>query len=121
MAERDKPKKLPDDAGGIAHFAEQQRLGHGRIEFDELGNAVWVPNSGARGNDVMRKLLDDPTLAFTDDFAPGTEKRIQHNQQGLKKGYDPYDSGQLVKKDFKKKKDLRRLSDWIKKRKPNDE
>jgi hypothetical protein len=39
---------------------------------------------------------------------------------GVKKGYDPYDSGQLVKKDWKKKKDLRRLSDWIKTQKPRD-
>ena len=51
----------------------------------------------------------------------GTQKRIQQNQLGLKKGYDPYDSGQLVKKEWKKKKDLRKLSDWIKSRKPKDE
>jgi hypothetical protein len=113
MGDRDKPNKLPDDAEGIAHFAEQQRLGH--------GHAVWVPNSGARGDDVMRKLLDDPTLAFTSDYSHGTQKRIEQNPQGIKKGYDPYDSGQLVKKDWKKKKDLRRLSEWIKTKKPKDE
>ena len=121
MAERDKADKVPDDAPGIAHFAEQQRLGHGRIEFDELGNAVWVPNSGAQGDDVMRRLLDDPTLAFSNEYTPGTVKRIQENALGVKKGYDPYDSGRLLKKDWKKKKDLRRLSQWIKTQKPKDE
>jgi hypothetical protein len=69
----------------------------------------------------MRKLLDDPTLAFSNDYGHGTQKRIEQNPQGIKKGYDPYDSGQLVKKDWKKKKDLRRLSDWIKTKKPKDE
>ena len=39
----------------------------------------------------------------------------------MKKGYDPYDSGLLVKKEWKKKKDLRKLSQWIKARKPKDE
>lgn len=121
MADRDKSTKVPDDAKSIAHYAEQQRLGHGRIEFDELGNAVWVPNSGAAGDEVMRRLLDDPMLAFSNDYSQGTQKRIEQNPQGLKKGYDPYDSGQLVKKQWKKKRDLRRLSAWIKTRKPKDE
>lgn len=118
--DRDKPSKLPDDAQSISHYAEQQRLGHGRIEFDELGNAVWVPNTGVRGDDVMRRLLDDPTLAFSNEYARGTQKRIEENPQGIKKGYDPYDSGQLVKKEWKKKKDLRRLADWLKTQKPKD-
>ena len=83
MADRDKPNKLPDDAEGIAHYAEQQRLGHGRIEFDELGNAVWVPNSGAQGDDVMRRLLDDPTLAFSNEYSPGTVKKIQEIQKAV--------------------------------------
>ncbi len=117
----DKFKKISDDAREMSRFAEEQRLGHGRIEFDELGNAIWVPNSGASGEDVMRKLLDDPNLAFSNEYAKGTGKRIEQNAQGVKKGYDPYDSGQLVKKEWKKKKDLRKLSTWIKTQKPKDE
>ena len=69
----------------------------------------------------LRRLLDDPTLAFSNDYNQGTERRIQENQLGLKKGYDPYDSGNLVKKEWKKKKDLRKLSAWIKSRRPKDE
>jgi len=121
MGNEEKPKKISSDTREMTNYAEEQRLGHGRIEFDELGNAIWVPHSGATGDDVMRRLLDDPSLAFSNEYSEGTQKRIQQNQQGLKKGYDPYDSGQLVKKEWKKKKDLRRLSEWIKKRGQKEE
>jgi hypothetical protein len=118
MSGNGKSTKIGDSVGEMSHYAEEQRLGHGRIEFDELGNAVWVPSDANAGDEVMRRLLDDPTLAFSNDYSPGTDKRIQQNQLGLKKGYDPYDSGQLVKKEWRKKKDLRKLSDWISSRKP---
>ena len=121
MGDKDKSRKIGDSAKEMSHYAEEQRLGHGRIEFDELGNAIWVPASANASDEVMRRLLDDPTLAFSNDYSPGTQKRIQQNQAGMKKGYDPYDSGLLVKKEWKKKKDLRKLSEWIKSRKPKDE
>ncbi len=121
MGKPEQFKKISTDSKEMSHYSEEQRLGHGRIEFDELGNAIWVPNSGATGDDVMRLLLDDPSLAFSNDDRHGTQKRIEQNQQGMKKGYDPYDSGLLVKKEWKKKKDLRKLSSWIKTQKPKDE
>jgi hypothetical protein len=121
MGENDKSRKIGDTMKEMSHYAEEQRLGHGRIEFDELGNAIWVPASANASDEVMRRLLDDPTLAFSSDYSPGTQKRIQQNQLGMKKGYDPYDSGLLVKKQWKKKKDLRKLSEWIKSRQPKDE
>ena len=121
MSDKGKSRKIGETAKEMSHYAEEQRRGHGRIEFDELGNAVWVPSDGDAGDEVMRRLLDDPTLAFSNDYSQGTQKRIQQNQLGIKKGYDPYDSGQLVKKEWKKKKDLRKLSEWIKSRKPKDE
>jgi hypothetical protein len=121
MGENDKSRKISGDAKEMSHYAEEQRLGHGRIEFDELGNAIWVPFTGNTSDEVMRRLLDDPTLAFSSDYSQGTQKRIQQNQAGVKKGYDPYDSGLLVKKEWKKKKDLRKLSQWIKSRKPKEE
>ena len=96
------------------HEMEQaERDGHGRVEFDELGNAVWVPYGGPSTEETMRRLLNDETLAISPDDAKGTVRRIQPNPGGLKKGYDPYDSGMLVKKQWKKKKDLRALSKWI--------
>jgi hypothetical protein len=121
MGKQDKSRKIGDSVKEMAHFAEQQRLGHGRIEFDELGNATWVPASAEASDEVMRRLLDDPTLAFSNEYSQGGHRVIQKNQFGVKKGYDPYDSGLLVKKEWKKKKDLRKLSEWIKSRRPKDE
>ena len=77
--------------------------------------------SGLGSRETMRRLLDDDALGFTEDDAKGTQRRIQPNPGGLKKGYDPYDSGMLVKKQWKKKKDLRALSDWIEKKKKLDD
>jgi hypothetical protein len=121
MGANEKSRKIGDSAKEMSHYAEEQRLGRGRIDFDELGNAIWVPSNGNAGEDVMRRLLDDPTLAFTSDYQPGTQKLVQQNPLGMKKGYDPYDSGLLVKKDWKKKKDLRKLGAWLKGQKPKDE
>ena len=42
MADKDKSRKIGDSVKEMSHYAEQQRLGHGRIEFDELGNAVFL-------------------------------------------------------------------------------
>jgi hypothetical protein len=120
MSGKEKPLKIGDNLKERSHYAEEQRLGHGRIEFDELGNAIWVPFSATSSDEVMRRLLDDPTLAFSQDYSQGSQKRIEKNPQGMKKGYDPYDSGLLVKKEWKKRKDLRKLSAWIKTQKPKD-
>ena len=68
----------------------------------------------------MMRLLDDPTLAITEDSAQGSQS-VKKNPAGLKKGYDPYDSGLLAKKQYKKKKDLRKLSSWIQSRKPKED
>jgi hypothetical protein len=82
-----------------------------------------TPGRGARdgvrldSRETLERLLDDDTLGVTEDEARGTTRRIQPNPVGLKKGYDPYDSGMLVKKQWKKKKDLRALSEWIEKKK----
>jgi len=114
-------KKISTDLREMTHYAEEQRLGRGKIEFDELGNAVWVPSGAAVSGDVMMRLLHDPTLAISEDYAQSTTRLVKKNPSGLKKGYDPYDSGLLAKKQFKKKKDLRKLSAWIQTQKPKED
>jgi hypothetical protein len=121
MSDTDQFKKISGDLREISHFAEEQRLGHGKIEFDELGNAIWVPSAATGNAEVVARLLDDPTLALNDEDAQRTTQYVKSNPQGLKKGYDPYDSGTLAKKQFKKKKDLRKLSDWIQSQKPKED
>jgi hypothetical protein len=109
--------KTADGLAELHGLEESQREGRGRIEYDELGNAVWVPYGGLGSKETLQLLLNDQSLALTENGSKGTTKRIEQNAGGLKKGYDPYDSGMLVKKQWKKKKDLRALSKWIEQKK----
>jgi len=121
MGAADKFAKISTDMREMTHYSEEQRLGRGKIEFDELGNAIWVPSTTAVSGDVMLRLLDDPSLAITNDFAQSANQPVKQNPQGVRRGYDPYDSGMLAKQQFKKKKDLRKLSTWIQSRKPKED
>src|SRR3984893_17194613 len=54
-----------------------------------------------------------PTLAIADHTAsPNSKTRL--NASRLKKGYDPYDSGQLTKAGPSRRRDVRRLGEWLK-------
>jgi hypothetical protein len=87
----------------------------GRVRFDDRGNAVWEP--------VQRERSKRPILSLAEDeHTPQGE--VKRNATGLKKGYDPYESGFLKggrKEAFRKRKDLRALSEWIQAKKLKDE
>ena len=90
----------------------------GRVKFDERGNAVWEwqVTTGAFGVEVSTQRLqklEHPALSIADD-APTPFETVRANPLGTKKGYDPYDSGKLGKKAPPAKKDLRKLSEWLK-------
>jgi hypothetical protein len=90
----------------------------GRVKFDERGNAVWEWQvaTGAFGLEVTTQRLqrlEHPALSIADD-APTPFETVRSNPLGTKKGYDPYDSGRLGKKPVPQKKDLRKLSEWLK-------
>jgi hypothetical protein len=90
----------------------------GRVKFDERGNAVWEwqVETGAFGAEVSTQRLqklEHPALSIADD-APTPFETVRANPLGTKKGYDPYDSGRLGKKPPPAKKDLRKLSEWLK-------
>ena len=90
----------------------------GRVKFDERGNAVWEWQlaTGAFGVEVSTQRLqklEHPALSIADDGTTPFET-VRSNPLGTKKGYDPYDSGKLGKKPPPVKKDLRKLSEWLK-------
>lgn len=109
--------RTADRLSELHKLEETWREGSGKIEYDELGNAVWVPFAGLGSEETLRRLLSDDTLALTQDDGKTSTRRITQNPGGLKKGYDPYDSGMLVKKQWKKNKDLHALSKWIEEKK----
>jgi hypothetical protein len=90
----------------------------GRVQFDDRGNAIWewAVSTGAFGREVSTermKKLENPGLSLADD-APTPFDKVKPNPQGVVKGYNPYDSGKLGRTGPPpKKKDLRKLSDWL--------
>jgi hypothetical protein len=110
------PKQgAPDAIAAPAGSAKQS----GRVQFDERGNAIWEWSvaTGAFGREVSTERLqklENPGLSLAED-APTPSQRVKSNPMGTLKGYNPYDSGKLGKgAEAPKKKDLRKLSDWLK-------
>lgn len=90
----------------------------GRVKFDDRGNAIWEWSiaTGEFGREVSEarlQRLEHPALSLADD-APTPLDTVRPNPLGTKKGYNPYDSGKLGKPPAPLKKDLRRLSEFIK-------
>jgi hypothetical protein len=123
------PKKRPggssDNGGSRDPSADAPRTTFatkkesGRVQFDDRGNAIWewAVSTGAFGREVSTermKKLENPGLSLADD-APTPFDKVKPNPQGVVKGYNPYDSGKLGRTGPppKKKKDLRKLSDWL--------
>ena len=93
----------------------------GKVQHDDRGNAVWewalrtarLERDGTSTTQPLT-ILDNPTLSLAED-APSPSDVVRPNPLGVVKGYDPYDSGRLdkKKKNAPTKKDLRKLSEWI--------
>jgi hypothetical protein len=124
-----KPKTDAGSAGGHASPprdapVSNTRVGNntsGRVKFDDRGNAIWEwsVTTGAFSADVSTsrlKKLENPTLSLAED-APTPVDCAKSNPKGVAHGYSPYDSGVLAKSAPPPKKDLRRLSEWLKLRK----
>jgi len=120
-AEHSKPSQKPpaEDAGkGAAADAKSDAKSTGRVQFDDKGNAVWEWSvaTGAFGREISNERLqklEHPALSLADD-SPTPFETVRANPLGAKKGYDPYDSGKLGKRPVPAKKDLRKLSEFLK-------
>jgi hypothetical protein len=89
----------------------------GRVTFDARGNAVyeWSVRTGEFVKDSATsrlKKLDNPSLSLAED-APTPVEIVRPNPHGTIKGYNPYDSGKLSGKQAPRKKDLKKLSEWL--------
>lgn len=121
--EKSKPASNPAP-GGPAEPSSKKEAGNakstGRVKFDDRGNAVWEWQvaTGAFGIEVstqrLQKLENQTLSIIADEESPTPFETVRANPLGAKKGYDPYDSGKLGKKPQAAKKDLRKLSEWLK-------
>lgn len=102
--------------GTPARKPEQERPG--KIAFDERGNALFqwgddrLSDDSDTGERLRSKALEHPGLSMMDD-EPAANAPIRPNPKGLRVGYNPYESGVLAKKEWKRKRDLNELSKWI--------
>jgi hypothetical protein len=88
----------------------------GQVRFDDRGNAIWewALKTGEFVKDTASerlKKLENPNLSLADDAPPAS--RAAANPTGTVTGYNPYNSGKLDAKDARKKKDLRKLGEWL--------
>ena len=82
----------------------------------QCGVGVVDQATGAFGREVSTERLqklENPGLSLADD-APTPFDYVKPNPQGTVKGYNPYDSGRLGKGEAPRKKDLKKLSEWVK-------
>jgi hypothetical protein len=86
---------------------------HDVVDFDSRGRAIVNKGTG-------RRALLDTTGIEVSETDPVTGASTLSDTAKLKRGYNPYHSGHLVKKRWKKKRDMRKLSKWIEARKLAD-
>jgi hypothetical protein len=111
------PKAAPAGAGKASAPEAPEPKKTGRVQFDERGNAIWEWSiaTGAFGREVSTERLqklENPGLSLAED-APTPFDLVKPNPLGTVKGYNPYDSGKLSKAEQARKKDLKKLSEWL--------
>lgn len=110
--------------GAPAQKIEQEKPG--KIAFDDRGNALFewgddrLSEDSDTGERLRRQALEHPGLSMMDD-EPAANAPIRTNPKGLRVGYNPYESGVLAKKEWKRKRDLNELSKWIEAKKKMNE
>lgn len=75
----------------------------GQVAFDDRGNGA--------GEEGARRDAQPPLKMLEDE--PHTNAPIRQNREGMRVGYNPYESGLLSRKAPPKKPDLHKLSKWL--------
>lgn len=127
-------KSAPVDADTMSMDEDDKDVKRsGRVKFDDRGNAVWewALSTGAFGRDVstarLKTLGDHASLSIVDEAPLPRTEAVPAIPPGAKKGYNPYDSTKLgkpqppAKAQPPRKKDLRRLGEWLKLKKQAEE
>ncbi len=115
--ENPRPTGKPGAAvSGKPSSAEPKKTG--RVQFDDRGNAIWEWSiaTGAFGREVSTERLqklENPGLSLAEDAPTPSLNQVKPNPQGTVKGYNPYDSGRLGKTEPPRRKDLKKLSEWL--------
>jgi len=110
MSETSKPKggNLPKSPGKAPDSGQARA---GRADLDEADSLMGLGNTG-----VLRRLIEDDSLALADDKPGENPTRSASNPAAKTTGFDPY-GGALDPPEHKKKRtDLRALSAWIEKK-----
>ena len=90
----------------------------GRVGFDEQDRArfEWSDDApigdGEDADRLSNQMIAPPRLTIADD-EPAANAPMQNNPQGLRMGYNPYESGLLAGKERKPRRNLHELSRWI--------
>ena len=90
-------------------FAAELDNPTGRVDHDERGNAVW---KWSQDLEVLPFQFEAPALSVAED-APSPTGNATINKGAVKSGYNPYESGLIVRKSRGKRRDLKELSRWI--------
>ena len=122
-----KPPRNPHSGPDIPGLDDEAPKNSGRVQFDDRGQAIWEWSMSTgkfhtASTSTRLKKLTNVELSLVDE-EPSPNQAVRVNPAGTKKGYDPYDSGQLSKHRSGKpaKRDLRKLGEWIKMKKDRGE
>lgn len=95
----------------------------GQFGLDDRGNVTWewqddhdLMADDTLGTAERLRVLVDQTMQIK-EVEQDPDNPTQVNPKGLKSGYNPYNSGALGKKDWRRKRNLKELSKWIELRK----
>jgi hypothetical protein len=92
----------------------------GQLAVDDRGNISWewtddpeLQADDLLGNTARLRALAPKHLKLSDEEPEAVARSPVPVRKTPQSGYNPYESGEPTKSSWKKKRDLRQLSEWI--------